>query len=134
MKKYSRQRELILTSLKDRTDHPTAEMLYTDLKQELPGIGIATIYRNLADLAKAGEIIKIKTRLGKDRYDGNIHPHIHFECEQCYSIEDIFLEEKESNIFDNEIKKISNMIEAEPTTSYTLIHGYCKECKNHKEN
>lgn len=100
----------------------------------MPEIGIATVYRNLADLVKDGEIIKIKSRLGKDRYDGNLNPHIHFECEQCSEIEDIFLKEKEAKQFDDEIKKISNMIDALPTTSFTLIHGYCKKCKNHKKD
>ena len=41
MKKYSRQRELILNSLKSRMDHPTAEILYADLKKQMPEIGIA---------------------------------------------------------------------------------------------
>ena len=80
MKKYSRQRELILQSLKNRMDHPTAEMLYTDLKEQMPEIGIATIYRNLSDLCEAGEIIKIKSQIGPDRFDGNKKEHIHFEC------------------------------------------------------
>lgn len=134
MKKYSRQRELILTSLKQRKDHPTVEMLFADLKKEMPEIGIATIYRNLTDLLQEGEIIKIKSQLGKDRFDGNIQPHIHFECEKCLEIEDIFLQEKEAKQFDDEIKKISNMIDAKPTISFILIHGYCKNCKNQKEN
>lgn len=129
MKRYSKQRELILTSLKSRKDHPTADILYADLKQEMPEIGVATVYRNLSELVKEGEIIKIKSRLGKDRYDGNLTPHIHFECEVCANIEDIFLSEQEEKVFDNEIKKISNKINAESTTSFTLIHGYCKNCK-----
>ena len=80
MKKYSRQRELVLNSLRNRTDHPTAEILYNDLKNEMPGIGIATIYRNLAELCESGSITKIKSNTGADRYDGKIEPHIHFEC------------------------------------------------------
>ena len=72
MKKFSKQRELILNSLKSRKDHPTAETLFWDLKKEMPNLGIATIYRNLQNLYKEGEIAKIKTKDGIDRYDGNI--------------------------------------------------------------
>ena len=50
MRKYSKQRELILNSLRNRKDHPTAEKLYLDLKNEMPELGIATVYRNLSDL------------------------------------------------------------------------------------
>ena len=81
MKKYSKQRELIINSLKNRTDHPTADMLYIDLKKEMPNLGIATVYRNLVELCEEGVIIKIKSKNGPDRYDGNTMPHVHFECE-----------------------------------------------------
>ena len=60
MKKYSKQRELILDSLRKRKDHPTAERLYLDLKNEMPELGIATVYRNLSDLCEEGKIIRIK--------------------------------------------------------------------------
>ena len=46
MKKYSRQREVILESIKMRRDHPTVDMLYEDLKLQMPNIGIATMYQN----------------------------------------------------------------------------------------
>lgn len=133
MKKYSRQRELIIKSLKARTDHPTAEMLYEDLKKQIPEIGIATIYRNLVELCEEGEIIKIKSHSGKDRYDGNTMPHIHFECKECLEIEDIFLYEEDIKRFDNEIKELTNMIHAEAVSSQIMIHGHCKNCKKSKK-
>ena len=54
MKKFSKQRELILNSLKSRKDHPTAETLFWDLKKEMPNLGIATIYRNLQNYKENG--------------------------------------------------------------------------------
>lgn len=129
MKKYSRQREIILKSLKERTDHPTAEMLYIDLKKQIPEIGIATIYRNLNELCEEGSIIRIKSHAGKDRYDGNVLPHIHFECNQCLEIEDIFLYEEKMKELDNEIKKLGKMIHADVTSSSIILKGNCKHCK-----
>lgn len=129
MKKYSRQRELILQSLKNRMDHPTAEMLYTDLKEQMPEIGIATIYRNLSDLCEAGEIIKIKSQIGPDRFDGNKKEHIHFECNKCHEIEDIFINEGKSKKIDNEIKKLSEDIGAECENANIWLTGLCKKCK-----
>ena len=64
MERYSKQREIILEVLKNRKDHPTAEMLYNEIAQEMPGIGIATVYRNLASLYKTGKIQKIETMQG----------------------------------------------------------------------
>ena len=137
MKRYSRQRELILQSLKNRTDHPTAEKLYLDLKEQMPELGIATVYRNLSELCEEGDIIKIKSKKhGPDRFDGNIMPHIHFECNSCQELFDIFLYDNQIEKLNNEIKKIASGVCAELTESTIQISGFCIKCKNKikKEN
>ena len=77
MLKYSRQREAIKTFLATRYDHPTAETVYLGIKDEFPNISLGTVYRNLALLAELGEIQKISTGTGPDRFDGRPHPHYH---------------------------------------------------------
>lgn len=129
MKKYSKQRELILQSLKNRMDHPTAEMLYTDLKAQMPEIGIATVYRNLSDLCEMGEIIKIKSQIGPDRFDGNKKEHIHFECNECHEIEDIYIHKEQNIKINDEIKKLSKNIGAECKNANIWLTGLCKKCK-----
>ena len=129
MKRYSKQRELILTSLRNRTDHPTAERLYLDLKNEMPELGIATVYRNLSDLCEEGKIIKIKTSVGPDRFDGNTMPHIHFECKECGDIIDIVLYEDQVKKLDNDLKSFAKQINAEVDSSEITITGLCKKCK-----
>ena len=59
--KYSRQRESIKNFLAGRKDHPTAETVYSNLRQEQPHISLGTVYRNLALLTELGEIRKIST-------------------------------------------------------------------------
>lgn len=117
--------------LQERKDHPTADMLYADLKKEMPDIGIATVYRNLADLNEDGTVIKIKTQKdGPDRFDGNIKPHMHFECVRCNEVMDIFPDEKEYKKINDNIKKTSKLIGAEALLTNILIQGICKECKD----
>ena len=128
MNKYSKQRELIVESLQKRYDHPTAEMVYGDVKEKLPSIGIATVYRNLAKLEEEGKVLKLKTKNGKFRYDGHLEEHIHFECENCSKIYDIFL--NDSSEFNNEIEKIADTIGAKANNCKLIISGYCKNCKN----
>lgn len=130
MKRYSKQRELILRMLQERDDHPTVEMLYTDLKKEMPEIGIATVYRNLSDLCEEGMIRKIKTQNdGPDRFDGNIKPHIHFECLACHHIYDIFPEEKEYEKLNDNLKKTAKTIGADAVATNMKVYGVCKSCK-----
>ena len=50
MMKKSRQRDAILANLKQRCDHPTADMIYMDIRKEIPNISLGTVYRNLSYL------------------------------------------------------------------------------------
>ena len=54
--KYSRQRESIKEFLRTRTDHPTADAVYENMKLIYPNISLGTVYRNLSLLADLGEI------------------------------------------------------------------------------
>ena len=59
--RYSKQRESIKNYLCGREDHPTADMIYTSIREEYPNISLGTIYRNLSLLVEIGEIQKITT-------------------------------------------------------------------------
>lgn len=89
MLKYSRQRESIKNFLVTRYDHPTAETVYMNIKKEFPSISLGTVYRNLALLSEIGEIQKLSTGIGPDRFDGNVEPHYHFICNCCGSVLDL---------------------------------------------
>ncbi len=124
MIKFSRQRESIKNNLMGRTDHPTAETVYSDIRQEYPNISLGTVYRNLSLLADLGEIQKISTENGPDRFDGNPKPHYHFFCTNCNSVLDL----KMKNI------DLINVIAAEEFAGLieghiTRFYGLCPECK-----
>ena len=74
MLKYSKQREAIKSFLAGRYDHPTAETVYLGIKEEFPNISLGTVYRNLSLLSDIGEIQKLSTGIGPDRFDGNAAP------------------------------------------------------------
>ena len=81
--KYSRQRESIKDYLMHTNAHPTADMVYLHVKEQFPDISLGTVYRNLNLLSDMGEIIKISTPDGADRFDGRTVPHYHFFCTEC---------------------------------------------------
>ena len=101
-RKYSRQREAILQLLKSRTDHPTAETLYFDMKKKIPDISLATVYRNLKLLSEEGDILKL-TLETSDRFDGNPNPHYHFYCLKCKHVSD--LDETYNESLNNDFNK-----------------------------
>ncbi len=89
--KYSAQRELIKDVLKDNKDHPTADEVFIMVKQEMPNISLATVYRNLNQLAEQGVIAKISMPDGGDRFDSSPHEHCHLICNSCGKIYDLDL-------------------------------------------
>ena len=89
MIKRSRQRDAIRENLMHRYDHPTAETVYMDIKEDFPNVSLGTVYRNLSLLADLGEIQKISTGAGPDRFDGNPKPHCHFQCRACSGVLDL---------------------------------------------
>ena len=92
MMKHSKQRDCIQEFLMTRQDHPTAETVYMNIRKDFPRISLATVYRNLSLLAELGEIQKISTPDGPDRFDARVEPHAHFSCDQCGSVLDLEME------------------------------------------
>ena len=73
--KYSRQRESIKEFLMTRKDHPTADVVYENVKKIYPNISLGTVYRNLSLLSDLGEIQKLSSFGGADHFDGCVIPH-----------------------------------------------------------
>lgn len=127
--KYSRQRESIKENLMNRMDHPTADMVYSDIRQIYPNISLGTVYRNLALLSDRGEIMKIHTRDGALHFDRNTIPHDHFVCKSCARITDIEAPSAESLIMAAS-EKFPGCIDECTVTFY----GLCEECAGKSQN
>ena len=78
--KYSRQRESIKEFLRSRTDHPTADTVYENLRQIYPNISLGTVYRKSFSLSDIGEIRKLTNFGSADRYDGRGRTTTHISC------------------------------------------------------
>lgn len=89
--KYSRQREAIKNFLSARKDHPTADMIYSHIREDFPNISLGTVYRNLSLLAERGEILKLSCGNNADHFDGCTRPHYHFFCRKCQNVSDLEL-------------------------------------------
>ena len=125
MLKRSRQRDSIKNFLINRYDHPTAETIYLGIKDEFPNISLGTVYRNLTLLSQIGEIQKISTGIGPDRFDGRPEPHYHFMCTVCESVLDLKVNGLEHiNILAEQ--GFNGKIEGH----FAYFFGKCPSCKN----
>lgn len=124
MTKRSLQREMIKQNLLLRYDHPTADMVYQSIREELPNISLGTVYRNLRFLVDQGDALSLKLGDGREHFDGHVEPHYHFICTKCGAVEDIFMDEL--NICEEAAKHCSGDIKGHSTYFY----GLCKSCNS----
>jgi Fur family peroxide stress response transcriptional regulator len=89
MSRGSKQRDTILRVVMNSRDHPRADWVYDQVRQEIPNISMGTVYRNLNALAKSGDIRQLDIADGTGRFDGNTENHYHFRCEKCGRIFDL---------------------------------------------
>lgn len=124
MQKYSRQREIIINCLKSRYDHPSANMVYDSVREEIPNISLGTVYRNLTKLSDDGIIQRIAVNNSADRFDWNEKSHYHFRCEKCDDVSDLKFQD------DAQEKLLSTIVGDVPqVNSFQLIFsGICRNC------
>lgn len=121
--KKSKQRDMIKTFLMSRKDHPTADVVYTNVRQENPNISLGTVYRNLTLLADIGEIQRLHLGDGVDHFDADISPHYHFVCSKCGSVIDLEMEAIDS-IMDTAKAHFDGIIAGH----VTYFYGTCRNC------
>ena len=71
----------------------TAEEVYEYVRQEHPGIGKGTVYRNLGILSEEGSIRRIEVPNGPDRFDFTLRNHYHGRCVRCGEVFDVDIDE-----------------------------------------
>lgn len=121
--KYSRQRQVIHNFLMGRKDHPTADVVYQNVRQEYPNISLGTVYRNLTLLTERGEIQRLQVGDGVDHFDADISRHCHFVCSRCGCVTDLSLDCMEDMLADAR-QKFDGRIDRQSTYFY----GLCRDC------
>ncbi len=123
--KYSRQREAIKEFLNLRTDHPTADVVYENVRKEFPNVSLGTVYRNLNLLVDMHEAIKIPTKDGSVRFDARTSNHYHFCCTECCSVYDLPI-----GPFAELEKVASENMNGVVNSHEIQFFGICEFCKN----
>lgn len=121
--KYSKQRDMILQYITSSCTHPTAEMVYKDLKEEIPNLSLGTVYRNLDRFVKENLILRIKIPNDKDRFDVNTKKHAHAICTKCGKVTDISLKQ-----IDDLDYCIQDLFKCKVISKSLVFYTICNEC------
>jgi Fur family transcriptional regulator, ferric uptake regulator len=90
MERSTRQRTAILDAIAVAGRPLLPQEVLEAAQSQVPGLGIATVYRNLKALASDGELRSVELPGENSRYEmvGQAHHH-HFQCNTCQRVFDV---------------------------------------------
>jgi Fe2+ or Zn2+ uptake regulation protein len=116
------QRIKILEYLQNFKTHPTADMIYQALIDDIPTLSKTTVYNTLKQFTEKGILMELSLFENETRYEYDQSHHTHFKCTKCSRIYDIMLDSAE---FSN------NIIEGHKVEEHHIyLKGICKECRS----
>ena len=119
--KVTPQRQLLFRLLHDSDQHPTADTLYAQATDEMPGISLRTVYQTLTDLTAMGELDQVTFGLGPAHFDSNVADHHHAVCDTCGAITDVYVDGADQLAIDG-------LAGFRPDSASIVFHGSCASC------
>ena len=120
--RHSDVRDKIYEYLCGTKAHPSANMIYNDLKPYIPKLSLGTVYTNLKLFEELGQVIRVANVKGFERYDADTAEHVHFVCEECGAVIDF----EDANI--KAAKKACQTGHAKIKNIQIVLHGTCENC------
>ena len=127
--KHFKKRDAILACLRSTQEHPSADWIYAKLKPEYPDISLGTVYRNLTLFKQQGLIISLGTVNGIERFDANVHPHVHFICNNCDAVVDL----PQMTVPQELCRQAASGSGGEVTACQLTFTGICSNCSTPAE-
>src|SRR5439155_4739255 len=87
--RFTRQRSAVFSYLRSVDLHPTADQVYSAVRQQIPNISLATVYKALEALVDAGLAAKLADADGPARYDCRSEAHYHLRCLKTGQVRDL---------------------------------------------
>ena len=127
-------REAIFQTLSSFPGHMSADEIFINVRAKLPGVGLATVYRNLELLKSGGYVSFIDSGDGKARYElnhaaGGEGHHHHIICRQCGNVINYMdFEKEEMELIKKLEKHLSQKYNYEITDHDIAFYGTCQKC------
>jgi Fur family peroxide stress response transcriptional regulator len=125
------QRRAVLDVLRGSYDHPNAGEVLDRVRELVPGIGAATVYRSLAHLVESGHALEISFGHGPARYDANVAHHDHLICDNCGRAVDVPVDAADPGVarFAERLSELASATGFDVTAYDLRFHGRCAECR-----
>ena len=120
------KRIMIYEYLVKRKNHPTADMIYNDLKATSPSLSKTTVYNTINLLLEKHLIQSLNIEGNELRYDADTSFHGHFKCTHCEEVYDFRLDPEQMP--DLPLEGFT------PYRAQYQIEGICSKCSTIAQN
>lgn len=119
----TKQRQAVLRVIREADEHLTANEVFENSRQLLPGISFATVYNSLRYLRQEGLIGEVRFGTDATRYDRNLTRHDHALCNKCGKLVDL-----EMTIPVALIEEAASLSKFAAESVELTLRGLCPEC------
>ena len=120
----SKYKEIVYRIIDEKKNHPTAEMVFDDLKPDWPKLSLATVYRNIRQLVEEKRLREFSVSGGGSHFVSTMTAHCHTVCAQCGEVCDVALPMDEMLV---DVCKKQNDFRA--SSCDVVIYGTCAKCR-----
>jgi Fur family peroxide stress response transcriptional regulator len=126
------QRRVILEALLGRDDHPTADLIYEQVRDRIPGVSRTTVYRVMETLARLGIAHRVSHPGAAARFDGWRERHDHLVCIYCDKILDLEDPVLDKLKLPERYRAGAELAGFEITDHSIYLRGCCPECRRQR--
>jgi Fur family peroxide stress response transcriptional regulator len=83
------QRQVLFEVMQGIPGHPSPEEVYERVREHIPSISLATVYKNIHLFIASGLFREVSMHHGSLRVEMNSRPHHHMVCKRCKTIFDL---------------------------------------------
>jgi Fur family peroxide stress response transcriptional regulator len=118
------QRIAVYEQILGSKEHPSASMVFEQVRKQFPEISLDTVNRTLRTIAELGLARTVPNSDGSKRFDADLTCHHHFQCVKCGKIIDFSCFAFENARLPREIREEFTVI-----TKILYVQGICKKCR-----
>jgi Fur family peroxide stress response transcriptional regulator len=123
------QRYVIYRVLSQSHDHPSPELVVERVREQIPSISHATVYKNIHTFVEIGLLREVTTLHQTSRLDANLDRHHHLVCVRCQKVVD-FYDKTLDGARAEEASPLGFRIERYQVEA----HGLCPDCQALESN
>lgn len=128
IRRGSKQKSAVLKTVKKLACHPTADDVFSCMRQQNSIVSLSTVYRNLGILVEEGDLVTIMGPGTEVHYDHNLCNHCHIQCKICGMVADLDFEPLDFRSLS--VKQRSGFQVDGVSVTFT---GVCSECVKKQE-